>query len=152
QQGLDPLPEIGFVRSIDLGCDLEPETGPSGNFDGTIRALFGSNAAEEREVVTLWIRLEAVQIFWQAVIDGSNEIRERYRAALVVRDRDERKLSETSEKGLHILDVLTTVERRDRPMRHIAEKRHVQTVSVEVQHVEPVCLLAHFLKHCEVRR
>ena len=89
EQGCDDLAKIGFIHLVDLGRDLERQAERTCDRYRTIWAFLGRDAAEEGDISAARIVIRRVQIERQAVIDGADEIRVRYRVALRVRDRDE---------------------------------------------------------------
>lgn len=86
---LDLLFEVLLVGCVHLGGNLERHPGARGDFDGTLHAFFGRDAAQKGKVVSRrW--LEFVQVGGQPVIDRGAPVGPGQGLALGIRDGDER--------------------------------------------------------------
>src|SRR4029077_1255581 len=150
EQGCDNLAKIGFIYLVDLGRDLERQAERTRNRYRTIWAFLGRDAAEEGDISAARIVIRRVQVERQAVIDGGDEIRVRYRIALRVRDRDEGHVREGAIERRQIGQVLATMQGGNRAIRHGAEERELKRVDVEMQHGERRRAPAHLIEHDHV--
>src|SRR5229473_4033038 len=91
EQRLDYRIKVVAIDPIDLGRNLEWNPGAPCNFDRKVRSLLGCDTAQEGEVGA-GAGVEAQKILRQAVINRSEPVHERERAALLVTDRDQRKV------------------------------------------------------------
>src|SRR5713101_1006414 len=91
EQWLDYCLKVVAVDPIDLGRNFEWNPGAPCNFDREVRPLLGRDTAEEGEEGPR-AGVEAQKIRRQAVINRSDPVHERERAALLVTDRDQRQV------------------------------------------------------------
>src|SRR5262249_30696180 len=88
-QRLDLLFEIVAIDLVDLGCNLDRQSGALGNTDGAVDAFLWRNATEKRKIVWLH-RLRRQQLRGQTVIDRLDPAGLRHGPALRVRYRNHR--------------------------------------------------------------
>src|SRR5262249_28230965 len=88
QEWLYHLVEVGAVCGIDLGGDLQRDTGPLRNGNRAVRALLGGDAPHKDEIASRRCR-ERETLHIHPVIDGRYPADVRNRLALAVADRDE---------------------------------------------------------------
>jgi hypothetical protein len=93
-----------------------------------------------------------MQINWQAMVDGGDEIGALYWATLAVRDRDQRHFAEAEIARLQVRQVLPAVQRRDSPASKRPKQRKMIIVDVEVHDVEIVGTFADPAQHQHVIR
>ena len=92
-QRLDDLVPISLIGAVDLGRHLELYAGARGDLDCAIGALFRGNAAKESEIAFTRLGGEGQQIPRQPVMDIAHPVDGRHRPALVVRNRNQRRMA-----------------------------------------------------------
>src|SRR5262245_3942634 len=103
-QRLDLLFEIVAIDLVDLGCNLDRQSGALGNTDGAVDAFLRRNATEKRKIVWLH-RLRRQQLRGQTVIDRLDPAGLRHGPALRVRYRDHRYRRERREHRLKLRQI-----------------------------------------------
>src|SRR5262249_31419344 len=103
-QRLDLLFEIVAIDLVDLGCNLDRQSGALGNTDGAVDAFLRRNATEKRKIVWLH-RLRRQQLRGQTVIDRLDPAGLRHGPALRVRYRNHRYRRERREHRLKLRQI-----------------------------------------------
>src|SRR6187431_1534509 len=109
QQRLDLAPEVFFVSRIDFGSDLQRSSTPLRNFDCTVRALFGRNAAEKREVAAA-VAAELIQFRRETVVNCGQPIHRRHWPTLVRRYGNQRHSRKRAVDRMEIGQIETAMQ------------------------------------------
>ena len=136
QQRCDPFAEIGFIGPVDFGGDLQGNAKRSRYSNGAIRPLLGRNSAEKRDIAAARIVNGRVQVRWNTVMHGRDEVGLGDRLPLITGDRDQRHFAKADIEWLEIGKILPAVKGCQRAIGRLGKKRKVKLVDVEMQNVE----------------
>ena len=117
---------------------------------GAVGTFLRRDAAEKGEVAAARLRGAAMQATREAVVDGGREVCVRHRAALGVRDRNQRHVVEAQIEREQIGQVLAAVQRGDSAACDRPEQREMELIDMEMQDVEVVGALADAIEHQHV--
>src|SRR4051812_9850807 len=94
---LDYIGEIVLVLLIDFRCNLQRDSSLTRNSDRPLRSLIWSYTSEKCKIIWFrWLWLQKVHR--QPVIDRRYKVGVRQEGALIIRDRDQRRVREQTEK------------------------------------------------------
>src|SRR5205823_2720128 len=123
QQWCDLFPEIGFVRLVDFGSDLEGNTECPCYPNGAVGALLGRDSAEKRHIAAVRSVNGRVQVRGNTVMYGRDEVGRGNRSLLVIGGRDQRHFAKSDIERLEIRKVLSAMKSCHRAICHLGKKR-----------------------------
>ena len=102
----------------------------SGYPNGSVRPLLRRDSAEKRDIAAARIVNGCVQVRWNAVMYGPDEVGIGDWPPLVIGDRDQRHIAKANVERLEVGKVLPAVQSRHRAICHLVKQREMKLLDM----------------------